>query len=160
MDILTGEILSPIQLANIDLIYWSASSSSGRREDGVKGVCYLPSWEYHFIMSTWKIWVNIQVILYRLKVYSFLTRIICTFVVSAVCVWVCVCAGFNACKFCTVHISIYHSQAKYVSLFFWRIFKEFWRIFEEFWQTFEGFDIDRAIKTGKFVFSVQFSSKG
>ena len=37
-DILPGEDLSSIKLANMDLIYWSVLSSSRRGEDRVKGV--------------------------------------------------------------------------------------------------------------------------
>ena len=35
---MTGEKLSSIELANIELVYWSVLSSSRRGEDGIKGV--------------------------------------------------------------------------------------------------------------------------
>ena len=35
---MTGENFSPIELANMDLIHWSAQSSSRRGVDEVKGV--------------------------------------------------------------------------------------------------------------------------
>ena len=36
MDILTGEILSSIKVAKMDLIYWSVRSSGRKERDGVK----------------------------------------------------------------------------------------------------------------------------
>ena len=49
VDILTGEYLSSIQVAYMDLIYWSVSSSSRRGGYGVKvvdgGYCYFSPME-------------------------------------------------------------------------------------------------------------------
>ena len=72
VDVLTGENLSSIQVANMDLIYWSVRSSSRRggygEVDGGKVV--LASCEHNFI----KMWCNIQVIIYLLVGgYTFLT---------------------------------------------------------------------------------------
>ena len=45
MDILTGEYCSSIQVAKMDIIYWSIGTSSSRRGDTIKevevGVVYL-----------------------------------------------------------------------------------------------------------------------
>ena len=38
MDMLTGEILSSIKVAKMDLIYWSVRLSSRKERDGVKSV--------------------------------------------------------------------------------------------------------------------------
>ena len=44
MDILTGEILSSIKVAKMDLIYWSVRLSSRKERDGVKSV----AGRYHY----------------------------------------------------------------------------------------------------------------
>ena len=53
VDILTGEKLSLIGLANIELVYWSIRSSSWRGGDWVKGkkgvIIILASCDFHFI---------------------------------------------------------------------------------------------------------------
>ena len=53
VDILTGEYLSSINLAIMDLIYWSVGSSSRKGGDRLKGVngvfVSLASYEHYFI---------------------------------------------------------------------------------------------------------------
>ena len=47
----TGENLMSIQLAIVDLIYWSVRSFSRRKGDGVKGIVILANFEHHFIIA-------------------------------------------------------------------------------------------------------------
>ena len=50
VDIVTGEILSAIWVANIDLLYWSICSSMVGQGGGLdKVIVILANWEKHFI---------------------------------------------------------------------------------------------------------------
>ena len=65
MDLLIGENLFFVKVANMDLIYRPLSRMGGDRGRGYVGVLFLLSiLEYH--LEYMKIWCNIQVILIRL----------------------------------------------------------------------------------------------
>ena len=53
MDIMTGEKMSSIYVANMEIIYWSVRSSSWRGGYGVigveSGIVVLACYEFHFI---------------------------------------------------------------------------------------------------------------
>ena len=52
VDIVTGEFLSSIWVANIDLRYWSIRSSMVIGRDGVGGIVIIASWEKSLTIST------------------------------------------------------------------------------------------------------------
>ena len=71
VDVMTGEHLSSIQLANVNFIYWLAHLSSRRGGDWLKGVdtgqgtsLFKP-----VLLEYMKIWCNIQVKIYRFFSY-------------------------------------------------------------------------------------------
>ena len=67
VNIMSREKLSSIQLANIELVYWSIRSSSSRGEDGEKGLELGVRYFSITLLENMKIWAKIQVIIHQLQ---------------------------------------------------------------------------------------------